>query len=159
MRVGQGYDLHFLVEGRKLVLGGVEIPFEMGLEGYSDGDALVHAVIDAVLGALSLGTIGAYFPSGDPRWKDANSMLLLSKIIDLMRAEGYQLSNLDSTVFADQPVLFTWLPKIREQLAEMFGVEDALVNVKAKTLEGLSALLPRPLMAASAIVALRKGDS
>jgi len=157
IRVGQGFDMHFLVEGRDLVLGGVVVPFEMGLEGYSDGDALLHAVIDAVLGALSLGNIGKHFPSGDPEWKDVDSMFLMKKVVSMMQGEGYQLSNLDSTIFADEPVLSQWLPRMCDELAGVFGVDSALVSVKAKSLEGLSSYLPGPLMAASAIVALGKG--
>jgi 2-C-methyl-D-erythritol 2,4-cyclodiphosphate synthase len=149
--------MHFLVEGRKLVLGGVEIPFELGLEEYTDGDALIHAVIDAVLGALSLGNIGKHFPSGDPEWKDVDSMFLMTKVVSMMQSEGYQLSNLDSTIFADEPVLSQWLPRMCDELARVFDVDSALVSVKAKSLEGLSSYLPGPLMAASVIVALGKG--
>jgi len=157
IRVGQGFDIHFLVEGRKLVLGGVTIPYDMGLDGYSDGDALLHAVIDAVLGALSLGNIGEHFPTGDPQWKDADSMLLMEKVVSMVRDEGYCLSNLDSTVFADEPVLSPWLPRMCEKIAGVFGVDAGLVSVKAKSLEGLSLILPGPIVAASVVAALGKG--
>jgi len=157
VRVGQGFDMHFLVEGRKLILGGVTIPFEMGLEGYSDGDALLHAVIDAVLGALSLGNIGKHFPSGESEWKDVDSMFLMKKVVSMMRSEGYCLSNLDSTIYADEPTLSQWLPQMCDELAVVFGVDGGLVSVKAKSLEGLSSFLPGPIVAASVIVALGKG--
>ncbi len=154
MRIGQGFDLHILVEGRELVLGGVNIPFEMGLKGYSDGDALLHAVIDAVLGGLALGNIGTHFPSDDPRWKDADSKHLLAAVIRMMKERGYHLSNLDSTVFADLPALSPWLSGMSSEIAQAFCVEDSAVSVKAKSLEGLVSLLPHPVIAAAAVVVL-----
>jgi len=157
MRIGQGFDLHFLAPGRKLFLGGVEIPFGMGLEGYSDGDVLLHAVIDAVLGALSLGDIGRHFPTGDPMWKDARSTCMLRRVVEMMRKEGYGLANLDSTVFADEPVLSPFITGMEESLAGIFGCLVDSVSVKAKTLEGLASASPRPAMAAAAVVLLEKG--
>ncbi|MFQ6102658.1 MAG: 2-C-methyl-D-erythritol 2,4-cyclodiphosphate synthase [Candidatus Glassbacteria bacterium] len=155
MKIGQGFDMHQLVDGRKLVLGGVTIPFEKGLEGYSDGDALLHAVIDAVLGALSLGDIGTHFPPGEPRWKDVSSVLLLKEVVNMMRGEGYALSNLDSTIMADEPVMSPWIGGMRDEIAAVFGVVKNRVSVKAKSLEGLSAILPHAVIAASAVVSLK----
>jgi 2-C-methyl-D-erythritol 2,4-cyclodiphosphate synthase len=156
IRVGQGFDIHLLVKGRELVLGGVVIPYGMGLDGYSDGDALLHAVIDAVLGALSLGNIGDHFPTGDPRWKDIDSVILMEQVAGMVSAAGYRLSNLDSTVFADDPVLSPWLPRMCEKIAGVFGVDTGQVSVKAKSLEGLSSVLPGPIVVASVVVALGK---
>ncbi len=157
MRIGQGFDLHLLQRGRRLVIGGTEIPFEMGLAGHSDGDVLLHAVIDAVLGALSLGTIGSYFPSSSTEWKDADSMMLLERVVAMMRGKSYALSNLDSTIYADRPVLEPRLGAMSGNIAAAFGTAADRVSVKAKSLEGLSSFLPEPVIAASAVVALREG--
>ena len=158
MRIGQGFDLHLLAEGRPLVLGGVGIPFPRGLEGHSDADALLHAVIDAVLGALSMGNIGLHFPTGDPKWRGASSMDLLSRVVEMMREKGFHLSNLDSTIYADEPTLSPWLETMAAKIALGMGARREQVSVKAKSLEGLTAHLPRPLIAASALVALEEDE-
>jgi 2-C-methyl-D-erythritol 2,4-cyclodiphosphate synthase len=137
MRIGMGYDIHRLVLGRKLVLGGVTIPFEKGLLGHSDADVLVHAVCDALLGAAGLGDIGLHFPDADPKYKDINSLRLLSQTVDLVRRNGYQLQNVDTIIFAEQPKLAPYRSAMQHNLAQTLKVDSSLVNVKATTAEGL----------------------
>lgn len=137
IRIGHGYDVHRLAENRKLILGGVEIPYERGLLGHSDADVLLHAIMDAVLGALALGDIGKLFPDNDPSYKGIDSMILLKKVIALMEEKGYSLSNLDSTISAEKPKLSPYIVKMRENIAEAFGVSTENVSVKATTEEGL----------------------
>ncbi len=137
MRIGFGYDVHRLVEGRKLILCGVEIPCELGLLGHSDADVAVHALMDAILGALALGDIGKLFPDSDAKFKDADSMELLHVVIGKMRDEGYSLGNLDITIIAERPKLAPFIPQMRESLAGAFGCESSRVSVKATTEEGL----------------------
>lgn len=138
MRVGFGYDVHRLAEGRKLILCGVEIPCEVGLLGHSDADVAVHAVMDAVLGALALGDIGHLFPDSDPQFKGADSMELLRVVIGKMRAAGYALGNLDVTIIAERPKLAPFIAQMRESLAGAFGCDIGRVSVKATTEEGLN---------------------
>ncbi len=137
IRIGHGYDVHRLVENRRLVLGGVEIPYEKGLLGHSDADVLIHAVMDAVLGALALGDIGKLFPDNDMSYKDIDSMVLLRKVIAIMEEMGYRLSNLDVTVSAEKPKLSPYIIIMRENIAEAFKVSADRVSVKATTEEGL----------------------
>ncbi len=137
IRIGHGYDVHRLVENRRLVLGGVEIPYEKGLLGHSDADVLIHAVMDAVLGALALGDIGKLFPDNDMSFKDIDSMLLLKKVIAIMEEKGFGLSNLDVTVNAEKPKLSPYIMKMRENIAAAFKVSVDYVSVKATTEEGL----------------------
>lgn len=137
MRIGHGYDVHRLTEGRKLILGGVEIPFERGLDGHSDADVLVHAVMDALLGAAALRDIGVLFPDNDPAYKGISSMLLLEKVMEHLRAAGYAVGNVDVTVLAQQPKLKDYIPAMRENLARAMGVDLGCVSVKATTEEGL----------------------
>jgi len=154
MRVGIGYDYHRLEAGRKLVLGGVEIPFSKGLAGHSDGDVLTHAVCDALLGAAGLGDIGQHFPDTDPQWKDASSLTLLAQVVERLRAKGLRVAQVDSVIIAEAPKLAPHFARMRETLARTLGVEPALVNVKAKTTEGLEAVGRGEAMAAQAIVVL-----
>ena len=137
MRIGHGYDVHRLTEGRKLILGGVEIPFERGLDGHSDADVLVHAVMDALLGAAALRDIGVLFPDNDPAYKGISSMLLLEKVMEHLRAAGYAVGNVDVTVLAQRPKLKDYIPAMRENLAHAMGVDLGCVSVKATTEEGL----------------------
>lgn len=137
MRIGFGYDVHRLTENRRLVLCGVEIPYELGLLGHSDADVAVHALMDAILGALALGDIGHLFPDSDPKYKDADSMELLREVIGKMTESGYVLGNLDITIIAEKPKLAPYIQKMRENLAEVFGCEINRVSVKATTEEGL----------------------
>jgi 2-C-methyl-D-erythritol 2,4-cyclodiphosphate synthase len=135
MRVGFGYDSHRLVEGRKLVLGGVDIPFEKGLLGHSDADVLLHSIGDAVLGAMAAGDLGTHFPDTDPRWKDASSMEILGRIRDMMFSKGFILNNLDSTVVLELPKLRQYIPLMTANIERLFGIEQGCVSIKAKTNE------------------------
>lgn len=137
IKIGQGYDVHRLCEGRRLVLCGVEIPFELGLLGHSDADVAVHAVMDAVLGALALGDIGKLFPDSDPQYEGADSMELLGRVVGLMRERGCSLGNVDVTIVAERPKLSPYILKMRENLAAAFGCDISQVSVKATTEEGL----------------------
>lgn len=137
MRIGHGYDVHRLVEGRKCIIGGVDIPHETGLDGHSDADVLVHAVMDALLGALALGDIGKHFPDTDPRYKGADSMALLRHVAALIAEEGYRLGNLDATVLAQAPKLAPHIMQMRENIAGALGCEVSRVSVKATTEEKL----------------------
>ena len=137
MRIGQGYDVHRLTEGRKLILGGVEIPYEKGLLGHSDADVLTHAVMDALLGALALGDIGGHFPDTDQRYKGADSIELLKQVGELIEREGYRVGNIDCTVAAPAPKLKPYIAKMRENLSAALQIDCSQVSVKATTEEGL----------------------
>ncbi|MFZ5634557.1 MAG: 2-C-methyl-D-erythritol 2,4-cyclodiphosphate synthase [Bacillota bacterium] len=137
MRVGFGYDVHRLAPGRKLILGGVEISYEKGLEGHSDADVLVHAIMDALLGAAGLGDIGRHFPDTDPAYRGISSILLLGKVMEKLSAHGFAPQNIDSTIVAQAPRLAGYIDPMRSTLAETLGVEVSRVNVKATTTEGL----------------------
>ena len=137
MRIGMGYDVHRLVEGRKMILGGVEIPFEKGLLGHSDADVLLHAVMDAVLGAMAAGDIGKLFPDTDPAYKGADSLALTRRVAEVMRERGFKLVNVDATVIAQAPKLAPHIPAMRANIAEAFGVDVGCVSVKATTEEHL----------------------
>ncbi len=137
MRVGFGYDVHRLVEERKLILGGVEIPYEKGLLGHSDADVLVHAVMDAMLGAAGMGDIGRHFPDSDNQYKGIDSMILLEKVTELLTEAGYMVNNMDVTVVAQRPKLAGFIPQMEENLAKAVRVEKDAVNVKATTTEKL----------------------
>ena len=136
-RFGMGYDVHRLVEGRKLILGGVDVPYEKGLLGHSDADVLLHAVSDALLGAAELGDIGTHFPDTDERFRGADSGKLLAEVARLVRAEGYAIGNVDATIVAQAPKLLPHIPRMRENIARMIGVAVGDVNVKATTEERL----------------------
>ena len=137
IRIGEGWDVHALVAGRKLVIGGVEIPFERGLQGHSDADVLLHALTDALLGAAALGDIGMHFPDTDARFKGADSRVLLREAAARVRAAGWRIGNIDSTVIAQAPKLMPWIPAMRSTIAETLGLLTEQVNVKAKTAERL----------------------
>ncbi|MEX2571441.1 MAG: 2-C-methyl-D-erythritol 2,4-cyclodiphosphate synthase [Gemmatimonadota bacterium] len=137
MRIGHGYDSHRFVEGRPLILGGVEIPSQRGLAGHSDADAITHAVADAVLGAAGLGDIGTHFPPSDPTWKDANSLDLLAHVLRLLDRENYQIVNVDVTVIAESPRLAPHTDAIRRSLAQLMGIAPTNVSIKAKSNEGM----------------------
>ena len=137
MRIGHGYDVHRLVENRKLILGGVEISYELGLLGHSDADVLLHAVIDALLGAAALGDIGKLFPDSDPGYKDISSMLLLERAMERIRQKGFRVGNVDVTVIAQRPKLLHYIPQMCENLARALELPTDRVNVKATTEEGL----------------------
>ena len=137
MRVGMGYDVHRLTEERKLILGGVEIPWEKGLLGHSDADVLVHAVMDALLGAAALGDIGKHFPDTDPAYKGISSILLLRHVTELLKKNGYAIGNVDATIIAQKPKMAPHILKMRENMAEAMGISIDCRNVKATTEEGL----------------------
>lgn len=137
IRIGHGYDVHRLVENRKLILGGVEIPFERGLLGHSDADVLLHAISDALLGAVALGDIGKHFPDTDPRYAGADSMLLLKEVVRLVRNEGYQVGNLDATILCQRPKLAGFIAAMRENIAACCEIPVSDVSVKATTEEKL----------------------
>ncbi|WP_368303525.1 2-C-methyl-D-erythritol 2,4-cyclodiphosphate synthase [Mediterraneibacter gnavus] len=137
MRIGQGYDVHRLVEGRRLIIGGVDIPYEKGLLGHSDADVLLHAVMDALLGAAALGDIGQHFPDSDERYKGISSIALLKKVGKILQENGYMIENIDSTVIAQRPKLLPYRPQMAENIAAALGIEKEQVSVKATTEEGL----------------------
>lgn len=137
MRVGTGYDVHPLVRGRRLMLGGVEVPFDQGLEGHSDGDAVIHAIIDALLGAAGLGDIGIHFPSSDPGLKGISSLILLQRIRSLLEQDGWRIANVDATIIAERPKLTPYVPQMREAIARALEVETERISVKSTTSKGL----------------------
>jgi 2-C-methyl-D-erythritol 2,4-cyclodiphosphate synthase len=152
MRVGIGYDVHRFAEGRPLVLGGVTIEGETGLGGHSDADVLLHAIIDASLGAAGLGDIGSHFPDDDPQWQDAVSAALLERTLSLVRDAGFAPQNIDATVIAERPRLAPHIPAMRERIAGLTGLAESAVNVKAKTNEGLGEIGRGEAIAALAVV-------
>ncbi|MDT7517279.1 2-C-methyl-D-erythritol 2,4-cyclodiphosphate synthase [Rhodoferax sp. TBRC 17660] len=156
IRIGEGWDTHQLVEGRKLILGGVEIPYTKGLLGHSDADALLHAITDALLGAAALGDIGSHFPDTDAQYKGADSTLLLAKVAADVRALGYQIINLDSTVIAQAPKLVPHIQAMRARIAEVLALDIGCVNVKAKTAEKMGPVGEGRAMEARAVVLLSK---
>lgn len=137
MRVGMGYDVHKLTEGRKLILGGVDIPWEKGLLGHSDADVLIHAVMDALLGAAALGDIGKHFPDTDPAYKGISSFKLLVHVAELLRKQGYAVGNIDATVIAQKPKMAPHIPQMRKNMADALGIPESKINIKATTEEGL----------------------
>ena len=137
MRIGMGYDVHRLVEGRKLILGGVEIPYEKGLLGHSDADVLVHALMDALLGAAALGDIGKLFPDNEQKFKDIDSMLLLKEVGNVLAEHNYSISNIDTTVVAQRPKLAPFIGQMRQRIAQVLNISEEKVSVKATTTEGL----------------------
>lgn len=158
-RIGIGYDIHRLVEGRKLVLAGVEIPFAQGLLGHSDADVLTHAVCDALLGAAALGDIGTHFPDTEARWRGASSLDLLARVVELISEQGYSVVNLDAIVIAERPRLKPYIEAMREQLAVVLCVAVDCVSVKAKTSEGLESVGRGEAMAAQAITLIHRRDA
>jgi len=157
-KIGLGYDVHRLVQDRKLVLGGVEVPHDKGLKGHSDADVLVHAVCDAVLGALGKGDIGEHFPDTDNQYKDISSLVLLEKVHNLLQKDGYTVVNVDATIIAEEPKLEAYKPKMKFNIAYRLSIDESSVNIKATTQEGLGFVGQKEGMAAYAIVLLNKED-
>ena len=155
-RIGFGYDVHRLVEGRPLILGGVEIPHPFGLEGHSDADVLTHAIIDAVIGALGAGDIGQHFPDTDPKYKGVSSLSMLKTVVDMVKREGFRLNNLDATITAQVPKLAPYLDTMRQRLAETLEASIGQINIKATTSEGLGFCGKREGMEAFAVISLVK---
>jgi len=153
-RIGIGYDIHRLVEGRKLVLAGIEVPFDKGLLGHSDSDVLAHAVCDALLGAAALGDIGEHFPDTDGRWKNASSLDLLAQVVEMIQKRGYRVANVDTIILAERPRLRPHIQAMRERLAAALRVDIDCVSVKAKTGEGLESVGRGEAMAAQAVALL-----
>ncbi len=137
MRIGSGYDVHKLVEGRRLILGGIEIPFEKGLLGHSDADVLIHAIMDALLGAAALGDIGRHFPDNDEKYKDVSSIKLLYQVLCLLKKEKYSIINIDATVIAQKPKLANYMQIMEQNIADTLNIEKNKINIKATTEEGL----------------------
>ncbi len=156
-RIGQGFDLHRFVEGRKLILGGLEIPYEKGLDGHSDADVLVHAIIDALIGALSLGDIGKFFPDTDQQYKNADSMKLLAKVNEHIIESEYKIGNIDSTIIMERPKLRDYIDTMRENIAKVLNIEISQVNIKAKTSEKVGIVGRGEAAIAEAVVLLIKG--
>ena len=156
MRIGSGYDVHRLAEGRKLILGGVEIPYEKGLLGHSDADVLVHAVMDALLGAAAMGDIGRHFPDNDGQYKNISSLLLLEKVSLLLKERGYNTINIDATVIAQRPKLAPYIEQMVKNMADVLGVPCDSINVKATTEEGLGFTGSGEGIAAQAVCLIEK---
>ena len=138
-RIGNGYDIHRLVEGRKLIIGGIQLshPDNLGLDGHSDADVLIHSIMDALLGALSLGDIGKYFPPTDEEWKNADSLFLLSKVIDLIRKDGWEINNIDSVLIAERPKILPHVKLMKKNISEILNIDENLIGIKATTNEKL----------------------
>ena len=156
LRIGQGYDVHRLTEGRRLILGGVEIPFALGLDGHSDADVLVHAIMDALCGASKLGDIGKLFPDTDPQYAGISSILLLKRVADALKAKGFQIVNVDATLVAQAPKVAPYRAEMEKNIAEALGIDLDAVNVKATTEERLGFTGDGSGMAAKAIALLEK---
>ena len=154
MRIGQGYDVHRLAEGRKLVIGGVTIPYERGLDGHSDADVLLHAIMDALLGAAALGDIGLHFPDTDASYKDADSLWLLGLVGEKIKEQGFVIENIDSTIIAQAPKMRPYIEEMRKNIARALNIEASRVNVKATTEEGLGFTGRKEGIAATAAVLL-----
>lgn len=155
MRIGHGYDVHKLVEGRKLIVGGVDIPYELGLLGHSDADVLLHAVSDAILGAAALGDIGGMFPDTDEKWKGADSLVLLEAVVKRVNDEGYFIENIDSTLIAQQPKMKPYILSMRENIANACGIDVSQVSVKATTEEQLGFTGRKEGISAHAVILLK----
>ncbi len=155
-RIGNGYDVHRLAAGRKLILGGVEVPHDKGLEGHSDADAVCHAICDALLGAVGAGDIGHYFPDTDSQWKDISSLVLLEKVGQVVKERGYKISNTDATIVAQQPKLAPYIDQMKQNIAKALAIGPAQVNVKATTTEKLGFAGREEGIAADAVALVEK---
>ena len=156
IRIGNGYDIHQLVPGRSLILGGVEIPHHLGLLGHSDADVLTHAIMDALLGALGMGDIGHYFPPSDSKWKRANSMTLMARVLEIIQSQGWKVGNIDSTVVAEQPKLKPYLKPMRKAIAQTLNIELEQISIKATTNEKLDSVGRQEGICSYAVVLLLK---
>ena len=155
-KVGVGFDAHRLVKGRPLIIGGVKIPYDLGLSGHSDADVLIHAIIDAILGALAMGDIGTHFPDNDPAYKDIDSTILLRKVMELVKKEGYRINNLDNTIVAEMPKLAPHIPGMKERLSEVLNILPGQINIKATTTEGMGFCGRGEGISAISIVSIKK---
>ena len=159
MRIGQGFDVHQLVADRRLVLGGIEVPFERGLEGHSDGDALLHAVADAILGAIGAGDLGRHFPSSEERWRGAASGKILAQVVSMMSEAGFSIENVDATIVAQVPRLAPYQKAMHESLADLLGVSPSRVNLKLTTTDKLGAIGRGEGIAGMAVVLLEEAKA
>lgn len=158
-RIGLGYDIHTLVSGRDLIIGGVKITHEKGLMGHSDADVLIHAIIDALLGALSLNDIGTLFPDTDKKFKDADSTLLLKSVYEKINAKGYEIVNIDSNIIAQEPKMMPYIPKMREALDNILKIGQSNISIKAKTNEKMDAVGQKLAIEAHAVVLLKRVEA
>ena len=156
MRIGIGYDIHQLVENRELILGGVKIPYELGLKGHSDADVLVHAIIDSMLGALALRDIGYHFPDTDEKYKGANSLVLLKETLELIKKEGYKIVNIDSNIICQKPKLMNYIEDMRKNISEVLGLEINQISIKAKTNEKMDSTGNGVAISANAVCLVEK---
>lgn len=155
-KIGLGYDIHRLVEDRDLIIGGVKIPYEKGLLGHSDADVLIHAIIDALLGAANLADIGTLFPDTDPKYKDANSIMLLKNVIELVKEKGYKINNIDSNIIAQAPKMMPHIPEMKKVLAKAMDIDIESISIKAKTKEKLDSVGEKLAIETNAVVLLEK---
>ena len=156
IRIGHGYDAHRMVDGRKLILGGVEIAFPKGLHGHSDADVLLHAVCDALLGSLSLGDIGVHFPDNDPQFKGISSLKLLERVGDMVKEKGFRVGNIDTTIVAQEPRLSGYIVQMRKNIAQTLGIDTEKINIKATTTEGLGFIGKGEGIAAHAVAVVER---
>ncbi len=159
-RIGNGYDIHRLVKGRNLILGGVKLihPNNLGLDGHSDADVLVHSIMDALLGSLSLGDIGKYFPPNDPKWKDADSLILLSKVNELISNQGWEVNNIDSVIVAERPKMKPYLEIMKKNISNILKIDDGIIGIKATTNEKLGPEGREEGISCHSVVLLRKQE-
>ncbi len=158
-RIGQGFDIHKLVEGRKLIIGGVEIPYEKGLLGHSDADVLTHAIIDSLLGALALGDIGTHFPDTDPKYKDIDSLILLKQTLNLVIERGYIINNIDCTIFAQEPKMKPYISLIQKKLSDVLNINESEISIKAKTMEEMDSIGQKLAISTQCIVLLKRSNN
>lgn len=155
-RIGQGFDIHKLVEGRKLILGGIEIEYNKGLLGHSDADALVHAIIDSMLGALALGDIGTHFPDNDPKYKNIDSLILLKNTHNLIKEQGYIINNIDSSILAQEPKMKPHIPLMVKKLASVLEINENQISIKARTMEEQDSIGEKKAIAVQSVILLKK---
>ena len=155
-KIGNGYDIHSLIEGRKLILGGIDIDYEKGLLGHSDADVLIHSLMDAMLGALSLGDIGQHFPDTDPQYKGISSVLLLEKVNELILSKGYKISNIDNIILAEKPKMKNIIPLMRENLSKILKIPQESISIKATTMEKLGPIGEEQAISVQSVVLLEK---
>ena len=154
-RIGQGFDIHKLVEGRKFILGGIEIDYKKGLLGHSDADCLCHAIIDALFGAVALGDIGTHFPDNSPKYKNADSILLLKEAYELVKEKGYEINNIDSTIIVQEPKMKPYIPMMQEKISKTLNIKKELISIKAKTMEEQDSIGKKQAVAAQSIVLIK----
>ena len=157
-RIGQGFDIHKLTVGRRLVLGGIEIEYEKGLLGHSDADVLLHSIIDAMFGALNLGDIGTHFPDDNPQYKNIDSIILLKEAYSLIKNKGYIINNIDNTILAQAPKMKPYIPLMRKNIADALNINENLVSIKAKTMEEQDSVGQKKAIAVQTVVLLKKGN-